>query len=167
MCDQLARSLDRMRVSCEAIHGDRDQSQRDAALASFKSGRAKILVATDVAARGLDVKAITLVVNFDPANNGEDYVHRIGRTGRAGRKGAALSLIMREEGRSADQIAQVMTKTGIPVPPELAALAATARPMRERGGRKGGGKGDDDRFGGNNSFGGGKGDKGGGRGRSR
>merc|ERR1719327_2295442 len=99
-----------MGVKCEAIHGDRDQRERDAALDSFKSGHAKILVATDVAARGLDVKAITMVVNFDPAGNAEDYVHRIGRTGRAGRRGTAITLLTNDEGRSAEQIAEVMKK---------------------------------------------------------
>lgn len=132
MCDQLSRSLDRMGVKCEAIHGDRDQRERDIALNSFKSGQAKILVATDVAARGLDVKSITVVVNFDPAGNAEDYVHRIGRTGRAGRKGLAVTLLTPDETRPAEQIARVMQKTGKPIPPELARLAGNAPPPREK-----------------------------------
>lgn len=132
MCDQLSRSLDRMGVKCEAIHGDRDQRERDIALNSFKSGQARILVATDVAARGLDVKSITVVVNFDPAGNAEDYVHRIGRTGRAGRKGLAVTLLTPDESRPASQIAEVMRKTGKPIPPDLARLAGNAPPPRER-----------------------------------
>merc|ERR1740121_3451564 len=142
-CDQLARSLDRRRVKCEAIHGDRDQRERDIALNSFKSGQSKILVATDVAARGLDVKAITMVVNFDPAGNAEDYVHRIGRTGRAGRKGTAITLLTNDEGRCASQIMGVMQKTNQVISDDLARLAGTAAPQRDRGGgrNRGGGKG--------------------------
>eukprot|EP00929_Paragymnodinium_shiwhaense_P098618 TRINITY_DN600_c0_g2_i3.p1 TRINITY_DN600_c0_g2~~TRINITY_DN600_c0_g2_i3.p1 ORF type:complete len:546 (+),score=119.48 TRINITY_DN600_c0_g2_i3:128-1765(+) len=150
-CDTLARQLERMGVRTEAIHGDRDQAARDRALNAFKAGNSKILVATDVAARGLDVKAVKLVVNFDPANNAEDYVHRIGRTGRAGQKGTAVSLLCGNEGKKANDIMQVMLKTGLPIPPELQQLAGEAR--GGGGGRKGGGKG------------GGK--KGGGRDRSR
>ena len=70
-----------------AIHGDKDQRERDLALGHFKSGSTRTLVATDVAARGLDIKAVKAVVNFDPPNREEDYVHRVGRTGRAGQKG--------------------------------------------------------------------------------
>merc|ERR1719272_2897766 len=99
-----------------AIHGDKDQQQRDAALAAFKSGSRRILVATDVAARGLDVKAVRLVVNFDPAPREEDYVHRIGRTGRAGQKGTAVSLLTNEDGNAARSIAEVMKRTGLGVP---------------------------------------------------
>lgn len=85
MCDQLARTLEsRNHIHCVAIHGDREQWERDAALAAFKSGHDPVMVATDVAARGLDVKHVKMVVNFDAAHNAEDYVHRIGRTGRAG-----------------------------------------------------------------------------------
>jgi len=142
MCDQLSRSLSRMNVRCEAIHGDRDQRERDMALEAFKAGRSRILVATDVAARGLDVKDVTLVLNFDPAGNAEDYVHRIGRTGRAGRKGKAITFLTPDEGKSADQIAQVMQKTGLDIPEDLARLAATAGGGgRSRG--KGKGKGRD------------------------
>jgi len=145
MCDQLARSLERMGVRCEAIHGDRDQAARDRALGAFKSGESRVLVATDVAARGLDVKTLTLVVNFDPANNAEDYVHRIGRTGRAGAKGCAVSLLGPSDGRKAAEIMQVMQRTGKQIPPELERLASSALPKRERrsrsrsggGGRRG------------------------------
>jgi len=101
-CDQLARELEnRSRISCVCIHGDREQRERDAALEAFKSGRSPIMVATDVAARGLDIKHVKLVVNFDPANNAEDYVHRIGRTGRAGDKGLAYTFLTGDQGRAA------------------------------------------------------------------
>merc|ERR1712032_1334903 len=101
---------------------------------AFKTGTAKVLVATDVAARGLDVKNIRLVVNFDPANNAEDYVHRIGRTGRAGTKGQAVTLLTMDDGRQAQQIAQVMQRTGKPVPPELDRMLSSGM-CRGGGGR--------------------------------
>lgn len=151
MCDQLARSLERMGVKCEAIHGDRDQRERDAALGAFKSGASRVLVATDVAARGLDVKSVTLVINFDPASNAEDYVHRIGRTGRAGNKGRAVTLLTQADARAASQIAQVMTRTGKQLPEDLQRMVASVpnredrrRRSRSRDDRRG--RGDDSRF---------------------
>ena len=75
------------------IHSDRSQAQRREALAGFKSGKYRVLVATDIAARGIDVNNIELVVNFDLPDNSEDYVHRIGRTGRAGKTGRAISFV--------------------------------------------------------------------------
>jgi ATP-dependent RNA helicase DDX5/DBP2 len=80
-CDQLTRSLQGQRYPARCIHGDKTQQERDSTLAEFKEGRFPMLVATDVAARGLDVKDIRIVINFDMPNNIEDYIHRIGRTG--------------------------------------------------------------------------------------
>merc|ERR1719329_1278555 len=97
MCDSISFRT----PSSIAIHGDKDQRERDAALAAFKSGSKRVLVATDVAARGLDVKSVRLVVNFEPPNNCEDYVHRVGRTGRAGLKGTAITLLSNEDGTAA------------------------------------------------------------------
>merc|ERR1719204_1783398 len=87
MCEQLSTSMYRNGVSCASIHGDKDQRSRDEALNGLKTGRIKVLVATDVAARGLDIKGVGLVINYDAANNTEDYVHRIGRTGPRRREG--------------------------------------------------------------------------------
>eukprot|EP00811_Abedinium_folium_P004425 NODE_14074_length_1130_cov_3.773679.p1 GENE.NODE_14074_length_1130_cov_3.773679~~NODE_14074_length_1130_cov_3.773679.p1 ORF type:complete len:339 (-),score=93.76 NODE_14074_length_1130_cov_3.773679:112-993(-) len=101
------------------IHGDRTQEERDAALADFRHGRADIMVATNVAARGLDIQGVRLVVNYDPVVKDEDYVHRIGRTGRAGRRGVAISLLTDADGRAAQTIADVIRKTGVAVPEEL------------------------------------------------
>jgi ATP-dependent RNA helicase RhlE len=84
-------------VRSEAIHGDRSQQQRDRALQSFKSGKARVLVATDVVARGIDIDKITHVVNYDVPHTAEEYVHRIGRTARAGEDGAAISFLSTEE----------------------------------------------------------------------
>jgi len=95
--NKLARHLNQSGISSEAIHGNRSQSQRDKTLDRFRAGKLPVLVATDVAARGVDVKAVTLVVNFDLPNEPEAYVHRIGRTGRAGESGQAVSFCSTEE----------------------------------------------------------------------
>ena len=79
--------------SC-TIHGDKQQVQRDKALQQFKSGKVKVLVATDVASRGLDIPDVELVINYDFPKQIEDYIHRIGRTGRAGKKGATVSYLV-------------------------------------------------------------------------
>merc|ERR1719440_2057381 len=147
MCENIGNLLYRSGVGrVETIHGDRSQESRDRALGSFKAGESRVLIATDVAARGLDVKTIRLVVNFDPANNSEDYVHRIGRTARAGMKGTAVSLLLPSESKKAQDIVDVMEKTGKQVPPELQNMAAQGRAQQERKqmryseGRKGKGK---------------------------
>jgi len=95
--DKLARHLKQADIGAEAIHGNRSQAQRDRTLNRFRSGNLPVLVATDVAARGVDVKDVTLVVNFDLPNEAEAYVHRIGRTGRAGATGNAVSFCSPEE----------------------------------------------------------------------
>uniref|UniRef100_A0A7S2JNC8 Helicase C-terminal domain-containing protein n=1 Tax=Zooxanthella nutricula TaxID=1333877 RepID=A0A7S2JNC8_9DINO len=115
MCESVSLRLD----DSVAIHGDKDQRERDTALGFFKAGSRKVLVATDVAARGLDIKAVRLVVNFDPPNRDEDYVHRVGRTGRAGNKGVAVSLLTNEDGTAARFIADILKRGGLPVPEEL------------------------------------------------
>ncbi|CAE8713039.1 unnamed protein product, partial [Polarella glacialis] len=116
MCEQLSNNLYRAGVPCSSIHGDKDQRQRDEALNGLKSGRIKVLVATDVAARGLDIKGVGLVLNYDAANNTEDYVHRIGRTGRAGCKGFAVTFLTRQDGAKARGIMEVMERTNQPIP---------------------------------------------------
>lgn len=90
-CARLARSLEREGLRCTALHGDKSQDERLKALAAFKAGEVDLLVCTDVAARGLDIKDVPAVFNFDIPFNAEDYVHRIGRTGRAGASGLAVS----------------------------------------------------------------------------
>jgi len=96
-CSRLARQLQKEGLSADAIHGDKNQQQRTEALEGFKSGKIRILVATDVAARGLDIDDLPYVVNFELPPNAEDYVHRIGRTGRAGKQGNAISLVSPDE----------------------------------------------------------------------
>ena len=95
--ERLSITLNKMGISCEAIHGDRSQGQRQQALDGFKKGKIAVLVATDVVARGIDVDNITHVINFDIPTNPEDYVHRIGRTARAGASGIAVSLLTGED----------------------------------------------------------------------
>ena len=94
---RLAQQLERDGITATAIHGDKSQPQRTQALAEFKEGAARVLVATDVAARGLDIEDLPHVVNFELPTTPEDYIHRIGRTGRAGTKGDALSLVCDDE----------------------------------------------------------------------
>ena len=95
--NRVTEQLSRMQVGAQAIHGNKSQGARQAALESFRSGRTRVLVATDIAARGIDVDGITHVVNFELPNEPESYVHRIGRTARAGARGVALSFCDREE----------------------------------------------------------------------
>ncbi|EIC20735.1 DEAD/DEAH box helicase [Thiorhodovibrio frisius] len=96
--NRLAQQLERDGISAAAIHGNKSQSARTRALADFKRGAVRTLVATDIAARGLDIERLPHVVNFELPNVAEDYVHRIGRTGRAGESGTAVSLVSPEEG---------------------------------------------------------------------
>jgi superfamily II DNA/RNA helicase len=96
---QLARKLERSGISADAIHGDKTQQERIKALDAFKEGKIVALVATDVASRGLDIDQLPLVINYELPTNAEDYVHRIGRTGRAGASGEAISLVDDDEER--------------------------------------------------------------------
>ncbi|MCL5129910.1 MULTISPECIES: DEAD/DEAH box helicase [unclassified Algibacter] len=95
--NKLCEKLDKAGITAAAIHGNKSQGARTKALAGFKSGRVRVLVATDIAARGLDIPLLPHVINFEIPNIPEDYVHRIGRTGRAGAKGLALSLVSADE----------------------------------------------------------------------
>jgi ATP-dependent RNA helicase DDX3X len=114
-------------VKAEAIHGDMEQPQREVALQKFKKGIAKVLVATDVAARGLDIPTVTHVINFDLPEKIDDYVHRIGRTGRVGREGWATSLYQTDGNWANHKILRglmdLFASKGKPVPDELAAVA--------------------------------------------
>jgi superfamily II DNA/RNA helicase len=103
--DRLVKRLDREGVRAIAMHGDKTQGQRERALASFEAGRIDTLVATDVAARGIDVSGISHVINFDPPEDREGYVHRTGRTGRAGRTGQAVTFVGGEQASDVGKIA--------------------------------------------------------------
>jgi superfamily II DNA/RNA helicase len=108
---RLARRLDREGIPSDAIHGDKTQLERIKALDAFKEGKITALVATDVAARGLDIDQLPLVVNYELPTNAEDYVHRIGRTGRAGASGEAISLVDGEEERRLVEIEKLLKRS--------------------------------------------------------
>jgi len=118
-CDFVTNMLNRVGIPANAMHGDRDQSYREKTLAAFRDGSRPILVATDVASRGIDVKGISAVINYDLANTTEDYVHRIGRTGRAGRSGESYTFLTHSNDDiwKAVGIVDVMAKTN-QVPPQ-------------------------------------------------
>ena len=107
-CNRLAEQLEDAGFKAVAIHGNKSQAQRQKALRDFKANKARVLVATDVAARGLDIPSLPLVINFDLPMVAEDYVHRIGRTGRNGATGEALSLVSPDEGGLLRQIQRIL-----------------------------------------------------------
>ncbi len=109
-CARLARSLEREGLKTTALHGDKSQDERLKALAAFKAGEVDLLVATDVAARGLDIKDVPAVFNFDVPFNAEDYVHRIGRTGRAGASGLAVTFVSNSDGRLMGDLEKLLKK---------------------------------------------------------
>jgi ATP-dependent RNA helicase RhlE len=108
--NRLAHQLRRDRIHADAIHGDKTQAERELALADFKSGKTAVLVATDVASRGLDIEGLPQVINFDVPHSPEDYVHRIGRTGRAGLTGEAISLVAPEDHEAIAGIERLIKK---------------------------------------------------------
>jgi ATP-dependent RNA helicase RhlE len=122
--DRLVKQLDGHGVAAAAIHGNKSQSQREQALTRFESGRVDTLVATDVAARGIDVKGISHVINFHLPDDHEAYVHRVGRTGRAGRQGVGITLVSSAERNDVRQLAK---KLG------LAHSLGAAEPQGDRG----------------------------------
>mmetsp|Transcript_13119 Transcript_13119/g.25777 ORF Transcript_13119/g.25777 Transcript_13119/m.25777 type:complete len:263 (+) Transcript_13119:1338-2126(+) len=143
--DMLTRAMRTTGFGALCIHGDKKQEERDWVLSDFKSGRSPIMVATDVASRGLDVKDIRVVINYDFPSQIEDYIHRIGRTGRAGATGTAYSFFTSDRFRMARDLIKVLREAGQSVPSELEQIAATM------GGGGGGGR----RFGGGGRGGGG------------
>ena len=125
-CAKLARALERDGIKAGAIHGDKSQGERTLTLDAFKSGVIEVLVATDVAARGLDIPDMPCVINHELPYNAEDFIHRIGRTGRAGSKGDAIALVDASEKRLLDDIEKLM-KRKLDVQPLPAGAAAPSR----------------------------------------
>merc|ERR1712003_233579 len=140
-CDMLTRSLRMDGFQARAMHGDKSQEERDWVLKEFKSCQATLLVATDVAARGLDVDDIRMVVNFDFPNDTETYIHRIGRTGRAGKKGVAVSFFVADKnGRMAKDMIEILNRTNQHISEELRSAAMNCRQGGGGGGRGFGGR---------------------------
>jgi superfamily II DNA/RNA helicase len=133
--DRLSRQLTQAGVSAAAIHGDRSQSQRERALDAFSSGRVRALVATDVAARGIHVDGVGCVVHFDPPGDEKDYIHRSGRTARAGSAGVVVSLVRAEH---RDAVKSMQRRLGLPAGvhpadvPSLAGAAVASAPRQQQ-----------------------------------
>ncbi|MFH1057884.1 MAG: DEAD/DEAH box helicase [Pseudomonadota bacterium] len=143
--DKVARQLVKVSISAETIHGNKSQSARQRALANFQSGRTRVLVATDIASRGIDVEGVTHVINYDMPNEPEIYVHRIGRTARAGAAGVAISFCNPEERAYLRNIERLMrqsvpvhgqgrpTPAGVPQPRENDSRRPARRNQAGRG----------------------------------
>ncbi|KAI9896534.1 hypothetical protein N3K66_008706 [Trichothecium roseum] len=145
IADEITRFLRQDGWPALSIHGDKQQNERDWVLDQFKTGKSPIMVATDVASRGIDVRNITHVLNYDYPNNSEDYIHRIGRTGRAGANGTAITLFTTDNSKQARDLVNVLKEAGQQIDPRLAEMT--------RFGGGGGGRG----------YGGWRGGRGGGR----
>ncbi|XBA50458.1 ATP-dependent RNA helicase DBP2 [Candidozyma auris] len=154
-CDDITSFLREDGWPALAIHGDKDQHERDWVLREFRSGKSPIMVATDVAARGIDVKGITYVINYDMPGNIEDYVHRIGRTGRAGTSGTAVSFFTDANSKLGGDLCKIMREANQTIPPELQRFDRRSYGSHIRYGRGGyGGRG---RGRGRGGYGGGRG----------
>jgi superfamily II DNA/RNA helicase len=146
--DRVAKQLETRGVAAVAIHGDRSQGQRERALEDFRSGRARAIIATDVAARGIHVDGVSCVIHFDPSEDPKDYVHRSGRTGRAGAAGTVISLVGSEQRRDLTRQQrglgrdiQIESPDPASLPEAEPFVAPPARPQRSAGGGAPGGGG--------------------------
>ena len=117
-CDAVARDIKHMGFNSVTLHGSKTQEQREAALASLRNGSSDVLVATDLAGRGIDINDVSLVVNFNMANSIESYTHRIGRTGRAGKSGVAITFWGNEDADVLYDLKQMLSKSQISKVPE-------------------------------------------------
>ncbi|XP_022069941.2 probable ATP-dependent RNA helicase DDX46 [Acanthochromis polyacanthus] len=133
--DGLLKDLMKASYPCMSLHGGIDQYDRDSIINDFKNGACRLMVATSVAARGLDVKQLILVVNYSCPNHYEDYVHRAGRTGRAGNKGYAYTFITEDQVRYAGDIIKALELSGSPVPPELEQLWGSFKDQQKAEGK--------------------------------
>lgn len=136
--DQLSSDLCMKGYIVESIHGGREQTDREMALESLRNGEVSILIATDVASRGIDINDITVVINYDFTKDIEEYVHRVGRTGRAGKTGLAITLMTRKDWSKAKDLVEVMEKSGQDVPTELKDMARRFEAKKEKERAEGG-----------------------------
>ena len=128
--DRLAGNLESMGINTCVIHGNRSQAQREKALEQFRRGKATVMVATDVAARGIHIDAVPVVIHFDLPEDPKDYIHRSGRTGRAGQKGVVISLIDKSMRRSTGQLTKGMKFEVNYVDPDFEAIVVPTKPVR-------------------------------------
>jgi ATP-dependent RNA helicase DDX3X len=145
-CDYLEDVLCGQGFPACSIHGDKSQREREDSLRAFKRGTTPVMCATDVASRGLDIPNVTQVVNYDLPSNIDDYVHRIGRTGRAGNTGAALSFVNDKNSNVMRELRDMLDENEQDIPPWLNQMCANAG--RGGGGGRGGRRGGGDKFGG-------------------
>lgn len=160
MADSLMMQLMKHRYRAISMHGDRSQRQRDDALRLFKNRQCNIMIATDVAARGLDISDISHVINYDLPNNIEDYIHRIGRTARHDKEGCSFSIATENDAGIAQKLIGVLTETNQEVPEELEEISRSSGGIKSRGyggrgygGRGYGGRGNADRGYGDRGYG--------------
>jgi len=119
-----------------SLHGDKTQTQRNNIVTDFKNDELTVIIATDVASRGLDVKDIEVVVNYDMPHSIESYIHRIGRTGRAGKPGLSITYFTPKDQPIARELKDILQRAGQPIPPELIPMSNTYRPDPNRYGRE-------------------------------
>ncbi|XP_045150262.1 probable ATP-dependent RNA helicase DDX43 [Echinops telfairi] len=132
VADHLSSDLILHRLSVESLHGNREQSDREKALENFKTGKVRILIATDLASRGLDVHDVTHVYNYDFPRNIEEYIHRVGRTGRAGRSGVSITLITRNDWRVATELINILERANQNVPEDLVSMAERYKANKQK-----------------------------------
>lgn len=123
VADDISSELAINEIPVQCMHGDRDQEDRERALSDIKTGVVRVIIATDVASRGLDIDDITYILNYDFPSNAEEYVHRVGRTGRAGRKGKSITFFTREDWRHAQELIDILNKSNSEIPNELVNMA--------------------------------------------
>src|SRR5258707_9719170 len=140
--DKVVRGLDKAGIAAQAIHGNKSQSQRERVLAEFRTGKIRTLIATDIAARGIDVDGISHVINYDLPNEPESYVHRIGRTARAGATGIAISLCDADEMPYLRSIEKLI-RMSLPATDRRTGPVRTAQPATPAGHNRSPAKGQD------------------------
>nr|XP_006213079.1 DEAD box protein 53 [Vicugna pacos] len=134
VADDLSSDLCIHGIPVQSLHGDREQSDRERALEDFRSGEVKILIATDLASRGLDVNDVTHVYNYDFPRNIEEYVHRVGRTGRAGKTGISITLMTQDDRKVAGELIKILQRANQSVPKDLVTMAEPYNLHKQKGG---------------------------------
>ena len=132
VADDLPSDLSNQGITVQSLHGDREQSNCEQALEDFKSGKVKILIATDLASRGLDISDVTHVCNYNSPWNTEEYVHRVGRTGRAGEMGVSVTLMTQGDWKIAGKLIKVLQRANQSVPEDLVSMAERYKLPRQK-----------------------------------